>query len=286
MDPSTPTARGTLRLAVIGHVEHITLGRVPAIPGPGEIAHLEAPRWLPGGGGGIAFWQLVRSPAEVHLYTAIGDGEAGMQVEAELFRSGARIHAVRRSEPHTRDVVMIAPNGERTIVVVGEPLHPGAGDPLPWDLLATCDAAYFTAQDPGALRAARAARVLVVTARRRPALSSAGVRADVVVGSALDAREASVLADYPVPPGALVLTEGVRGGRIETASGSVRFAAPPPPERAAGAYGAGDSFAGALTFYLAAGVPLPLACERAGLHGAAVLRGLDPRDHQLPLALP
>jgi ribokinase len=285
MDLSAP-ARPALRLAVIGHVEHITLGRVPAVPRPGEIAHLETPRWFPGGGGGIAFSQLVRSPAEVHLYTAIGGDEAGAQVEAELARTGAKIHVARRNEPHTRDVVMITPDGERTILVVGEPLHPRAEDELPWDLLARCDAAYFTAQDPGALERARAARVLVITARRRSALSRSGVRADVVVGSALDAREASALADYPVSPTALVLTEGARGGRIETSSGTVGFPAPPPPERAAGAYGAGDSFAGALTFYLAAGLSVPLACARAGIHGAAVLRGLDPRAWQESLRLP
>jgi ribokinase len=50
------------------------------------------------------------------------------------------------------------------------------------------------------------------------------------------------------------------------------------------AYGAGDTFAAALTWYVAAGLPVPEACARAGAHGAAVLAGLDPRDAQLPLA--
>ena len=182
---------------------------------------------------------------------------------------------------------MIEPAGERTIVVLGEPHHPRAEDPLPWELLARCDAVYFTADDPAALRLARRARVLVATARRRPTLVAAAVRADAVVGSASDARELSTLADYPAPPGALVLTEGPRGGRIETAQGTVRFAAPPAPRRVeGGAYGAGDSFAAALTFFLAAGLPVADACARAGPHGAAVLRGLDPRETQLPLAPP
>jgi ribokinase len=281
-----PAARPRLRLAVIGHVEHVTLGRVPALPGPGDIVHLESPRWFPGGGGGVAFSQLVKSSAEVHLFSALGNDEAAAQVEEEVARTGAAIHAARRDEPHTRDLVMVTPDGERTIVVAGEPLHPRGADALPWRILAGCDAAYFTAQDPGALRAARAARLLVVTARRRPALVRSGVRADVVVGSALDPRESSVLADYTVAPGALVLTEGAKGGRIETASGAVRFPAPPPPERTVAAYGAGDTFAGALTYYLAAGMPLESACERAGHHAVAVLGGLDPRDRQLPLALP
>jgi ribokinase len=274
------------RIAVVGHVEHVTIGRVPAVPGPGEIVHLEEPLWFPGGGGGVAFWQLVRSPVELHLFTAVGDDAAGQAVAAELATSGAHVHAVRRTAPHTRDVAMIDPAGERTIVVVGAPLHPRADDPLPWASLAGFDAAYFTAEDPAALRAARAARVLVVTARRRPSLVASGVRADVVVGSLRDPREASMRADYAAPPAALVLTDGARGGRIETEDGTATFEAPPAPRAGGGAYGAGDSFAAALTFFLAARVPIRDACARASHHGAAVLAGLDPRVGQLVLELP
>ncbi|HMC33854.1 MAG TPA: sugar kinase, partial [Myxococcales bacterium] len=117
-----------MRVAVIGHVEHVTLGRVPAVPRPGDIAHLESPRSFPGGGGGVAFFQLTRSPAEVLLYTAAGDDDAAAQVLERLSRTGARVFAARRPQAHTRDVVMITPDGERTIVVVGEPLHPQRTD--------------------------------------------------------------------------------------------------------------------------------------------------------------
>src|SRR5512144_3295189 len=213
--------RATLRIAVIGHVEHVTLGRVAAVPRAGEIAHLDAPRWFPGGGGGVAFAQPARGDAEVHLFTALGNDEAARDVAAAIAGTGARIHAVHREAPHTRDVVLVGPDGERTIVVVGQPLHPTAADPLPWKLLATCDAAYFTAEDPEALRAARAARVVALTARRRAALVASGIVADVVVGSARDPREASTLADYPLPPRALVMTRGSAGGDVITGSGVV-----------------------------------------------------------------
>src|SRR5262249_14631581 len=155
--------------------------------------------------------------------------------------------------PHTRDLVLITPDGERTIVVVGEPLHPERADPLPWEKLSSCDAAYFTAQDPAALAAARGARLLVVTARRRQALFRSGVRPAVVVGSAKDPREASRLEDFPAAqrPAALVMTEGAAGGTVSTGEGVRRFAAPQRQERGGGAYGAGDSFAGALTYFLA-----------------------------------
>jgi ribokinase len=276
-----------MRIAVIGHVEHVTLGRVPAVPGPGDIAHLESPRSFPGGGGGVAFFQLTKSAAEVLLYTAAGNDDAAAQVLERVSRTGARVFAARRPEAHTRDVVMITPGGERTIVVVGEPLHPQRADPLPWDELRSCDAAYFTAQDPAAVVAARSARLLVVTARRRPALLRSGARADVVVGSAVDPREACSLDDFPPQqrPEALVLTEGAAGGTVHTARGSQRFAAPPRRPEGGGAYGAGDSFAGALTYFLAAGVPVLEACTRAGPHGSAVLAALDPLEAQLTLSL-
>ena len=267
---------------MIGHVEHITLGRVPAVPRAGEIAHLEEPRFFPGGGGGIAFFQLTRSAAEVLLYTAVGNDEAAAAVRGRIAATQARIFAAERQAAHTRDLVMITPDGERTIVVVGEPLHPERADALPWDELSSCDGAYFTAQDPAAIAAARAARILVVTARRRAALIRSGVRADVVLGSALDPREACTLDDFPPEqrPAALVLTEGAAGGVVYTAEGARRFPAPQRSGKIRGAYGAGDSFAGALTYYLAKGLPVLEACTRAAHHGAAVLGTLEPLEAQ------
>jgi len=271
-----------VRVAVIGHVEHITLGRVPAVPRAGEIAHLEEPRFFPGGGGGIAFFQLTRSAAEVLLYTALGNDEAAAAVRGRIAATRARVFAAERQAAHTRDLVMITPDGERTIVVVGEPLHPERADALPWDELSSCDGVYFTAQDPAAIASARAARILVVTARRRAALIRSGVRADVVVGSALDPREASTLDDFPPGqrPAALVLTEGAAGGVVHTAEGARRFPAPQRSGQIRGAYGAGDSFAGALTYYLAKGLPVLEACTRAAHHGAAVLGTLEPLEAQ------
>lgn len=270
-----------LKIGVIGHVEHVTIGRVEALPRAGDIAHLEDVEVIPGGGGGIAFHQLLRSPAEVHLFTAIGADEAGRHVEAQLAATGAMVHAAHRAGPHTRDVVMIDPGGERTIVVVGQPLHPTHEDALDWSLLAGLDLVYFTAQDPELLRRARRARRLVVTARRRRVLTAAGVEADIVVGSRLDPLETGERATYAVPPRALVLTEGAAGGTVETAEGVARFAAPALDRVTGGAYGAGDSFAGALCFYAAAGVDSLAAAERAAPFGAAVLAAINPLRTQL-----
>jgi ribokinase len=274
------------RIAVTGHIEHVTIAGVAALPSEGDIVHLDQTAVIPGGGGGNAYEQLARSPGDIHVFTAIGSDSAGDFVAAALERSGGRVHAVRRSGAHTRDLVLVTPGGERTIFVIGEPLHPERGDPLPWDLLASCDAVYYTAQDPEVLGAARAARLLVVTSRRARALARSGVRADIVVGSAHDPREALSLHAFAPPPRALVMTEGKDGGRIETAAGVARFAAPAVDAPLAGGYGAGDAFAGAFTWYLACGLDLEHACARAARHGAAALRGLNPHEHLLRLDLP
>jgi len=243
---------------------------VSALPGPGEILHLDAPRLFAGGGGAMAFRQLARSDAEVHFFTALGDDDAGREVKAELSTLPGQVHAVVRAQDHVRAVVLVPPTGDRTIVVIGRPLHPDASDPLPYDLLARCDGVYFAAEDPELLRLARAAKVLVATARRKVALDQAGVAPDVIVGSSSDPRERSTLRDYSPAPRAVVMTEGERGGTIETSAGVARFqpavVKPPGPS-----YGAGDSFAAALTYFLAAGRPLQEAATRASVFGAAVV---------------
>src|SRR5215831_2754750 len=92
------------RIAVVGHVEHVTIGRVAAVPKEGDIAHVTQTRAFAGGGGGIAFFQLARSDAEVLLFTALGNDDAARFVEDRIVETGARIYAARRNEPHTRDI--------------------------------------------------------------------------------------------------------------------------------------------------------------------------------------
>lgn len=280
-----------LRLAVIGHVEHVTLGRFDGLIEPGAVVHMQDARFTPAGGGGIAFAQLCQSDAEVHLFTALGSDEAGRAVESRIRAHGNRVHvhAAVRSEAHPRVVVVVDRDGHRTIFVTAEPLHPAASDPLPWSLLSDCDAVYFTGSDPDSLRLARAARLLVVTARRHGALQAAAIAPDVIVGSVADPRENRELAAYDPAPGALVLTDGPRAIRVyRSGSGSgVTLVDPPPaPERVVSDYGAGDSFAAALTFFLGSGLPVEEAARRAGPYGAAVLRGLGPLEVQSWLGSP
>jgi ribokinase len=183
-------------------------------------------------------------------------------------------------------VVVVDRDGRRTIFVTREPLQHAASEPLPWSVLAECDAAYFTGTDPESLRMARAARLLVVTARRSAALREAAIVPDVVIGSIEDPRENRELNAYDPPPRALVLTDGPRAVRVFREAGVTRVDPPPAPEKVVGDYGAGDSFAAAMTFFLAHGLSVEQACHRAGPYGAAVLRGLDPLAGQGALVAP
>ena len=277
-----------LRIAVVGHVEHVTVGRVDGVPKPGDIVHLRDTRFLAGGGGGIAFAQVCRSDAEVHLFTALGHDDAGRAVAGRRPGAPGRgpVHAASRAVDHPRVVVLVDAQGRRTILVTEAPLQPAATDLLPWSILAGCDAVYFTGADPDSLRLSRAARRLVVTARRSATLRAAAVAPDVILGSASDPRENAGLDAYSPAPGALVLTDGPRPVRVLSRGGEAQVDPPPAPPRVVGDYGAGDSFAGALTFFLAHGLGVEEACRSAGPYGAAVLGGIDPLETQRVLLAP
>lgn len=274
------------RIAVIGHVEHVTLGRVDSVPGAGDIAHLGDVRILPGGGGALAFAQLARSSAEIHFFTALGNDDAAAWIGQRLARDfpNAKLHASIRREPHPHVVVMVDARGRRTIVVTREPLQPTVDDALPWSLLDTCDAVYFTGADPRTLARARAARHLIMTVRRRPIADVSGVAPDVAIGSVGDPRENAPREAWKRPPRALVLTDGPRPIRVLRHDGTITVSAPAHASSTVGDYGAGDSFAGALTYFLAQGATLEEAVERAGPFGAAVLSSIDPLEAQRTLA--
>lgn len=247
--------------------------RVDRVPAPGEIVHARE-RWTgPGGGGAVAAVELARLAGEALFLTALGDDACARRAHAALRARGVRVEAaIRREAPQRRVFVHVDATGERAITVIGARLAPCRADPLPWDALAACDAVYFTAGDVEAVRAARAARVLVATPRARASLAAAGVRLDALVGSARDPGERYAPGDLEPPPRCVVRTEGGDGGHwISDDGGCGRWRAAALPGPVADTYGAGDTFAAALTFGLGAGMPLPDALALAARRGAAAI---------------
>ena len=270
-------------VAVVGHVEWVEFARVDHVPAPGEIVHALETWQEPAGGGAVAAVQLARLAGDCIFLTALGDDELGRRAAArELGELGVRVEAVWRPEPQRRAFVHVDAAAERTITVIGERMGPQGSDPLPWSELEDAAAVYFTAGDAEAVRLARAAGQLVATPRAKEALVPSHVELDMLVCSAKDPGERYAAGELDPPPRFVAETDGAAGGSLVAADGTTsHWAAAPPPGPAVSAYGAGDSFAGGLTFGLAQGLSPAEAVELGARCGAACMTGRGPYDAQL-----
>jgi ribokinase len=274
--------RAVARVGVVGHVEWVQFAVVARVPGAGEIVHARQTFAEPAGGGAVAAVQLRKLAGAAWLLTALGDDDAAAHVTRRLGELGVELHAGRRPAPQRRTFTFLDDDGERTITVLGERIVPWSSDPLPWDELAQFDGIYLTGGDAAAVRAARAARVLVATPRAIEALAASGVQLDVLVHSATDPGEAYEPGMLDPAPRFVVSTRGAMGGSW-TGETSGAWDATPLPGPPVDAYGCGDSFAAALAFGLGAGLQLPEAIELGARCGAACLCGRGPYAGQLEL---
>lgn len=291
------------RVGVVGHVEWVEFARVARVPRAGEIVHASDFFAEAGGGGAVAAVQLRRLAGAAILLTALGTGADAERAGSELReRHGVTVHAGVRPAPQRRTFTFLDDAAERTITVLGERIVPERADPLPWEALGELDAIYLTGGDAAAVRAARAAGVLVATPRAMSALAGSGARLDVLVGSANDPGEAYETGMLDPEPRVVVRTRGADGGTWAVGDGAMAVdgQAPPlpwlPSSRTGGwkaaplpgppvdAYGCGDSFAAALAFGLGAGMMLGEAIELAARCGAACLCGRGPYGAMLELA--
>jgi ribokinase len=273
-----------MRVAVVGHMEWCEFAQVPHVPAPGEIVHASRAFQEPGGGGAVAAVQLMKLAGSATLYTAFGDDEIAHRSRARLEELGLHIEGGFRPEPQRRGFVHVDERGERTITVLGPRLGPQGADLLAWDGLDETDSVYLTAGDVEAVRHARRARVLVATPRGLETLSEAHVELDALVSSGRDPGELYERGDLDPVPRCVVRTLGAAGGEWETASGERGKWGPAPlPGPIRDAYGAGDSFAAALTYGLGAGWEIAKAVELAARCGAACMTGSGPYEGQLTL---
>lgn len=271
-----------MRAAVVGHVEWVEFVKVEHVPQLGEIVHA-LDRWEePAGGGPAAAEQLRKLGADTSFYTSLGDDELGHRAYEELSARGLHVHAAFRAEPTRRAITHVDSTGERTITVLGARLAARESDELPWADLENVDAVYFTAGDAGAVRKARAARILVGTARVLSVLTEAAVQLDALVGSAVDPGELFETTDVDPSPRLSVWTESERGGRYSVANGELQhYKAAPLNQPVVDRYGAGDSFVAGLTYGLGANASVEDALALGARCGAAALEGRGPYEGQL-----
>ncbi len=275
-----------MRVAAVGHVEWIEFAHVQRMPATGEIVHASDVFTAPGGGGAVTAVQLARLVGErTDFYTALGDDELGHRAHDELEALGVRMHVAWRDEPQRRAFVHLDAAGERTITVIGARLGPTGEDALPWGELARADAVYFTAGDAAAVRAARAAKTLVASARALATLGEARVELDALLASGSDAGERYERGQIDPEPRLLIRTAGAAGGAWERPCGEAGgYAAAKLPGAVQDTYGCGDSFAGGVTFGLGQGLPVDSALELGARCGARCLTGRGAYERQLTAA--
>ena len=179
------------RVAVVGHVEWVQFARVPHVPRAGEVVHAREPFEEPAGGGAVAAVQLARLAGGARLMTALGGDELARRSIARLrelgvdaFQPGQR----RLRDPQGGDARGRSRRAHDHHATDRAWSRAGSDEELPWAELAQMDAVYFTAGDLDALRAARAARVLVASPRAGEVLGH-GVELDALVLSGEDAIE-------------------------------------------------------------------------------------------------
>jgi len=256
-----------MRAAVVGHIEWVEFLPVDGQVAPGAILRASASFAEAAGGGGVAAAELSRLAGASTIYTALGSDSIGQGVPAALAPLGVTVVAKTRDESQRRGVTILDTDHERTIVVIG-PAQGPRGAEMP--SLAGVDAVYFCKGDAEALRVARQARVLVATARCLPIIRESGVQLDALVHSGNDPSEVYRDGDLDPAPRMVATTDGSRGGvwRLDDGTSGM-WASAPLPGQPMDAYGAGDSFAAALTFGLANGLgpqgAVDLGAERGAL---------------------
>ena len=259
-----------MKVAVVGHCEYVEFVDVASVPAVGEIVHGTQRFAVAAGGGAVAAVAMARFGAQSLFYTSFGGDELGRRAHDELRARGVTMRAVVRAEPQRRAITLVDANRERTILVIGSRHVAHGADPLPWAELATCDAVYITGGDADAVRAARAARVVVASSRILPLLREAAIDLDALVGSANDACEAYAPGDLSPAPHLVVRTDGANGGRYVV--GGVEHAYSAVAAASHGdSYGAGDTFAAALTFALGEGRDPADAMSFAAARAAEVI---------------
>jgi ribokinase len=273
------------RVGVVGHVEWIEFAVVSHVPRPGEIVEAREDWAEAAGGGAVAAVQMRKLAGHAEFFTVVGDDELGERTRTELVvRHQLDLFAARRPRPQRRGWTHLDDDHERTITVIGERLVPHGEDDLPWERIHDLDAVYLTGGNAGAVRAARAAGVLVATVRAIDAIRESGVELDVLVASATDPGERVDAESLRPAPRHVVLTHGAEGGTwtgVEGRTGT--WAAVPLPGEPVDSYGCGDSFAAALAYGLGSGLDLGAALELAARCGATCMTGRGPYGSQLTL---
>ena len=284
-----------MSVLVVGSANADLIVRASHAPGPGETVLGGDYVLLPGGKGANQAVAAARAGASVTFCGAVGRDAFAPTVHAALSGAGVDPSALNELDAATGiALITVADGGENSITVAG-----GANARLSPEHLPTNFGAFshlLMQQEIGvevvraAAQRAREAGVTVLlnAAPARPLPPDLLALLDILIVNegelaALEAGEAEAAAGRLLErgPRAVVVTLGARGSLAVTPEGVHHQ--PAHPVTVVDTTGAGDTFCGALTAWLAAGHALPealrvasvagaLACTRLGAQAAMLTR--------------
>ncbi|HTH16106.1 MAG TPA: PfkB family carbohydrate kinase [Magnetospirillum sp.] len=235
-----------------------------------EGAHLDGrlARARLGGGGANTAVALAAAGHQVTLVTAVGEDAAADWQLARLAERGVDTSAiVRVPGPSTRSILLVDPEGERTIVNLGRAQE---AEPPHRLLDLSADLVYVRSRKLGLAPLLKQVRAPVVAhiPPAAPGLFPAGIvlasQSDIAVDDplALARQVAGERLQW------MVLTRGAAGVRAFADGGGV-LEVPAVPVAPVDSTGAGDSFAAGLCHALAGGLAMAAALREAVRWGAA-----------------
>ncbi|WP_170958887.1 carbohydrate kinase family protein [Magnetospirillum sp. 15-1] len=240
-----------------------------------EGAHLQGtpPVARLGGGGANTAIALSHAGHEVSLVAAVGTDPLADEMLAELSRHGVDIGPVTRiSGPSTHSLVLLDPEGERTIINLTRARESRPPRRL-LDLDADC--VYVRSSGPNLAELLRSKAALCPIVAQFHPLAEGHLPAQVLVGSHGD-LDARILAD-PLGEGRrlagdvlrwVVITHGAEGAEAFGVEGQ-RLRATAPDVKVVDTTGAGDAFAAGLAHALALRLDMAQALPLAVRWGAA-----------------
>lgn len=260
------------RIAVVGSVARDEVVRLDTPVTPGT--HLEGRALAPRLGGGAANTgiALAHGGHQVAMVAALGTDASGDAQLADLEAAGVQTALVRRVPgDSTRSILLVDPQGERTVVNLGRVAEPQPPARL---LSAEVDLVYVRARalDLAPILAEKANRCPIVA--HIPPLEAGSRPAQILLGSASDLDDA-FLAD-PFAAGRavagdllewVVITRGPDGALAT--NGTDTLTAPAPTVDVVDSTGCGDAFAAGLLHALAAGTPMATALTTGVAWGSA-----------------